>query len=191
MKQGYGPANLAIAWEYNGRALEVIPARFSLVELTCAQDSRCGATLDTWKEIGGGNTIFDLIVATNNFTKAPDSTTRLTTSLEGPTNAGWAYGSRIKGWLMPPVTGEFVFWIASDDQGEFWLSSDSNPGNMGRKCSSPQAVWPYFFTAYPDQKSSPISLDAGRAYYYEVRYCVAKIQHFACGTPIVPIIQID
>jgi hypothetical protein len=131
-------------------------------------DIRCGATLDTWTDIGG-YTITDLITRSNHFTNAPNISTRLTSLLEGPTNAGEDYGSRMKGWLMPPVTGDYLFWIASDDQGEFWLSTDSDPENMDRACYQLHYASPREWTKYPEQKSRPIPLVAGRAYYYEVR----------------------
>jgi hypothetical protein len=185
MKQGYGPANLAIAWEYNGRALEVVPARFSSVELICALDSQCGAELDTWGGIGG-NSVSDLIVATNNFTKTPDSSTRLQNMLEVQTNAGNNNGSRMKGWLRPPVTGNvtgnFQFSIAANHLGEFWLSTDSDPANKVCLCFIPGPVPRYNFTVYSEQKSSPIPLYAGQAYYYEVRKIgdIHNAKHRAC-----------
>ncbi len=72
---------------------------------------------------------------------------------------------------MPQVTGSYEFFIASDEQGEFWLSSTDNPANKICRCYQPAAVSPLFFTAFPEQKSSPILLMAGQAYYYEVRLC--------------------
>ncbi len=152
----------------------MIPANFSRTfapAITCALVESCGATLDTWANIGG-QLITDLKDGTNDFTKVPNNSTRLTNTLEVPTNVGDNYGSRMKGWLRPPMTGEFVFWIASDDLGELWLSSDSDPENKERVCYTPGPVSRYYFTAYYEQKSKPIPLVAGRAYYYEVRDCV-------------------
>src|SRR6185295_18039172 len=37
-------------------------------------------------------------------------------------NLGDGYGCRIRGYVHPPETGDYVFWIACDDQGELWLS---------------------------------------------------------------------
>jgi hypothetical protein len=45
------------------------------------------------------------------------------------------HGSRMMGWLVPPVTGEYVFWIAADHLSELWLSTDDNPENMIMLCS--------------------------------------------------------
>jgi endoglucanase len=89
--------------------------------------------------------------------------------LEAPSYTGDNYGSRMKGWLMPPVTGDYVFWIASDDAGELWLSSDDHPENKILFSFQLWATWsPRCWTQYPEQKSKKITLVAGRAYYYEV-----------------------
>ncbi len=168
MKERGGDDHLAIAWEYYGKALEVIPAKFSLVKHICAMDVNCGATLDIWTGKGGTN-ISDLIAETNNFNNAPNISSRLTSLLEVPTNAGDNYGIRMKGWLVPPITASFNFSIAANGNAEFWLSTDSGPENKVRVCFTPGSVSRYNFTAYSEQKSSPLLRSAGHAYYFEVR----------------------
>jgi hypothetical protein len=159
---------MALAWEYDDQVLEVIPARFSLTRITCVTDVNCGAILDTWTGITGAS-ITDLIGLKNHVIREPHFSTRLTSTLEIPTHAGDNYSSRMKGWLRPPVTGLFNFSIAADDLGEFWLSTDSDPANKERACYTPGPVSRYNFTSYSEQKSKPLPLDAGRAYYFEVR----------------------
>jgi len=75
----------------------------------------------------------------------------------------------MKGWMMPPVTGNYTFYIASDDHGEFWLSTDDSPKNMFLACTVPIATYSRAWTWFPHQRSSPIWLVAGQAIYYEVR----------------------
>ncbi|HZI33980.1 MAG TPA: hypothetical protein VFF11_16695, partial [Candidatus Binatia bacterium] len=43
-----------------------------------------------------------------------------------PDNAG----ERIYGWFTPPVNGDYVFFISSDDQAALWLSTDSDPAHV-------------------------------------------------------------
>ncbi|HZV36476.1 MAG TPA: LamG-like jellyroll fold domain-containing protein [Verrucomicrobiae bacterium] len=43
-----------------------------------------------------------------------------------PNNAG----ERIYGWFTPPVTGNYVFFDASDDAAVLWLSTNSSPTNV-------------------------------------------------------------
>ncbi|MBK8046736.1 MAG: hypothetical protein IPK16_06205 [Anaerolineales bacterium] len=37
------------------------------------------------------------------------------------------YGVRIRGYLLPPVDGDYRFWIAADDRGALFLSTDETP----------------------------------------------------------------
>jgi hypothetical protein len=150
--------------------LSTNPAYADITIKTGACVTSCGATLDTWADISG-YTIADLMARTNNFANTPNKSERLGSLLESPSNVGENYGIRMKGWLVPPVTGNYEFWIASDDNGEFWLSADDNPANKARICSCDWASsrqWDW----YPEQKSTLIMLEAGKPYYYEVR-CAA------------------
>ena len=131
----------------------------------------CGATLETWTGITGTG-IADLRGGTNNLANPPSRTERLGSLLEAPTNTDDNYGSRMKGWLMPPVTGEYVFWIASDDQGELWLSSNDHRENKVLVCFVPEFTEAREWTKYPGQKSIWIRLEVGEAYYFEVRPCL-------------------
>ena len=147
----------------------------------------CGATLDTWfwMQFGEVNlndpttqdiwslhfdevSMSDLRVA-NGLSNTPNKTERLGNLLEAPTNTADFYASRMRGWLRPPVTGDYVFWIAADDMAELWLSIDDNPNNGALVCSLSWKAEPRQWTAYPEQMSKPIPLVAGQAYYFEVK----------------------
>jgi hypothetical protein len=169
MKESYDNDNLAIAWRYPRKVREVIPAEF----LRTMNPYEIGATLEQWTGIGGV-TIADLMSGSNNLATAPSITEYLRNvdDLESPLNIGDNYGIRIKGWLVPPVTGLYQFAIASDDNGEFWLSTDDDPAHKAKMCQiswAPHRTW----DAYPEQKSAWITLSAGNAYYYEVRLCTS------------------
>jgi hypothetical protein len=43
----------------------------------------------------------------------------------------------MNGWLVPPISGEYEFFIASGGYGELWLSLDDHPANMEVKCFQP------------------------------------------------------
>ncbi len=142
----------------------------------CDIDPNCGATLDTWTDIGGWH-IDDIRFGTNGFTILPSYSTRLTKLLQSPANIGDNYGSRMTGWLVPPVSGSYSFWIASDDQGEFWLSHDNDPANKDLTCFNDRRLNVWIFS-----KLGNISLVAGQAYYYEVRWSDWK--RSACLPPL-------
>ena len=96
----------------------------------------------------------------------PASISQLTI-FEGPSQAGNNYASRIRGYICPPLTGNYIFWIASDDNSELWLSTDDKAANKVKIAQvtgyTPSREW----TKYPSQQSAPISLLAGVSYYIE------------------------
>ena len=75
------------------------------------------------------------------------------------------YGVRMKGWLVPPVSGNYRFWIASDDNGEFFLSTNDDPANIVIICFQPFSSPPRDWFFYREQQSELISLVVGQAYY--------------------------
>jgi len=96
----------------------------------------------------------------------PNSTTDLTI-FEGPANIGDNYGRRIRGYVCAPVSGNYTFWISSNDKSELWLSTDENPGNKKLVASVSQYTDPRQWTKYASQQSLAISLVANRKYYIE------------------------
>jgi len=90
------------------------------------------------------------------------------TALEGPSNIGENYGTRIRGYLYPPATGPYTFWIAGDDNCQLRLSTDGNPANASLIASVPGWTDPRQWNKYSSQQSSPRTLTAGQKYYIEV-----------------------
>lgn len=99
-------------------------------------------------------------------TTAPTSTSMLT-KFEGPVDAADNYGARIRGYICPPYTGYYTFWIASDDKSELWLSSNDNPLNKIKISSVNEYTTSRQWTKYASQKSSSVFLTAGKKYYIE------------------------
>jgi len=77
------------------------------------------------------------------------------------------YGMRVYGWLTPPQSGDYTFWIAANDAGECWLSTDANPANAKVICSVPNGSGgdPRQWDGATSQKSASITLQAGQKYY--------------------------
>ena len=144
----------------------------------------CGATLETWTGIGRF-TVLDLMSGTNNFMNTPNRTARLGSLLEAPPSTDDYYGIGMKGWLMPPVSGVYAFWIASDNGGELLLSSDGHPENKVRECFMPWATGVREWNKFQEHESPLIQLDAGEAYYFEVSPAIIiAALHFACSKPL-------
>ncbi len=70
------------------------------------------------------------------------------------------------------MNGSYLFYIASDDQGELYLSTDDNPANKQRIARVATWTSSRVYQESRDgnaavQKSAPIELVAGRQYYME------------------------
>jgi hypothetical protein len=117
---------------------------------------------ECWKGIGGGG-VNDL---RGHLQKKPSETSLLEV-FEGPSSTGNDYGSRVRGYVHPPKTGKYVFWISSDDQSELWLSTDEDPANRQKIAWAQEWTGPREWTKFKEQQSEPVRLEAGRRYYIE------------------------
>ena len=90
-------------------------------------------------------------------------------SFETPMNWGEYNLTRMRGYLHPPVTGDYRFWIASDNSSELWLSTDADPSKVREIASVPRYQWvlPNEWSRFPSQRSELIHLEAGKTYYIE------------------------
>jgi hypothetical protein len=110
---------------------------------------------------------------------------------EYPANAGGEagsnYGNTMSGWIVPPVTGDYVFFVCSDDLSDLFLSTDEDPAH--KKLIAQETQWSnarQWVTSggpsdVPSKRSDQfpnsewttpnvITLTAGRLYYIEVQH---------------------
>jgi hypothetical protein len=168
MKQSVGWDFLAIAWQYPGQELQVIPAkRLRITNPSICLDSNCSTNLETWMGISG-NTFVNLMVGTNDFENTPNRMEHLSSLLEILADQCDNYGIPMTGWLLPPASGSYLFWIASNDASEFWLSSDEDQATKDLVCNCSSSVGYREWDWFTQQKSVRIQLGAGLAYYFEV-----------------------
>ena len=120
---------------------------------------------ERWTGISG--TAVSALTSNPAYPDSPSFTDHLTT-LEGPTNMLDNYGTRIRGYLYPPTTGSYTFWIAGDDNCELWLSTDGTPAHITRIANVPDWTNSREWTKFTSQQSSPVALTAGQKYYIEV-----------------------
>lgn len=76
-------------------------------------------------------------------------------------------GARLRGYVTAPTTGDYTFYVAADDRGELWLSTDENPVNKRRIAQCYYWVNSRQWEYYQGQVSEPVRLQAGRRYYLE------------------------
>jgi uncharacterized protein (DUF1800 family) len=97
----------------------------------------------------------------------PPNGTATITSLQTPTNLSDNYGTRIRGYITAPASGNYYFWLAASDQAELWISNDSDPVNkLQRAAITAGSTTALKWAA--GMKSPWLALDAGQKYYFEV-----------------------
>lgn len=122
-------------------------------------------TREVWKGISG-RTVDDLLAA-DAWPDDPSQRATLT-SLDAPRGVGNDYGQRLRGYLIPPQSGEYRFWIASDDGSRLLLSTDASARNATQIADVPEWTPYQVWDKYPEQVSELITLEAGKRYYVEV-----------------------
>lgn len=89
-------------------------------------------------------------------------------AFEVPAGTTTNFSARFRGFLLPPLTGSYVFWIASEVASELWLSTNQTPAGKVRIVAvtnqTPYVKWPHTH----EVQSAPIALVAGQRYYLEV-----------------------
>lgn len=136
-------------------------------EASAAQSAAGAVTAERWTEISGP-TVEELTKSSQYKNDAP--ATETLASLELPRNKGNDYGVRVRGYLVPPTDGDYRFWIAADDRGVLFLSTDDTPDNKVVVAYTPDATAAGEYEKYPEQITGPIALKAGWRYYFEVLY---------------------
>ena len=86
---------------------------------------------------GIGGTVPNDLRANAKYPNSPDAV-RLVQAYE-LTGFGDNYGGRIKGFFTPAATGDYVAYMASDDGGELYLSTDDSESN--KKLIAVEPVW--------------------------------------------------
>ncbi len=95
---------------------------------------------------------------------------------EGDTDRDDDYGVLMRGYLFPPVSGNYRLYLATDNNGQLWLKTSgdtTNPAGMSLIASitGGDSGWasPREWNKYSSQRSAQIALTAGQAYYIEAR----------------------
>jgi hypothetical protein len=81
------------------------------------------------------------------------------------------YGARVRGYLYPPASGAYTFWITSDNTSEFWLSATADPAQKKRiACLETVNMPRYEYDVVNQGKSAPVQLAKDTKYYFEILF---------------------
>jgi hypothetical protein len=111
-----------------------------------------------------GVSVNDLINHAN-FPNHPTSANVINTFFEAPKDIADNYGQHMYTWLSPPLTGEYTFWISSDDNSRLFLSTNDNPENAKLIAQVPEWTNSRQWNKYPQQMSGRVYLEKDKLYY--------------------------
>jgi hypothetical protein len=119
------------------------------------------AVAERWLNISGTN--LNTLKNDARYPNNPDVTEAVTKfAWDGPDTD--SYGGRIHGWLYVPATGDYTFWLNTDDQGELWLSTDDDSSNV-RLIARESTYTAINAWGTGEEQSQPIPLAGGQKYY--------------------------
>jgi hypothetical protein len=82
-------------------------------------------------------------------------------------SAGDNYGDSISGWVTPTVSGDYNFFLASDDSSELFLSTNSDPANAVIIADEPSCCHGFQEPGVSTTTSGLITLAAGTPYFIQ------------------------
>lgn len=95
---------------------------------------------------------------------------RLIYQSEGTRWLGDFTGTRIRGYIQAPVSGDYRFWVSGDDEVRFWMSDSEDKFNKELLVSPHLFVGHRQYDIEPSQQSRVVSLVAGQKYYIELHH---------------------
>jgi RHS repeat-associated protein len=139
------------------------PSAWSTTANATTQQTTAGAiSREIWMSLTAGTGVARIPVATT-----PASEVSLPKLQE--TQSTWDnFGTRVRGYLTAPSSGDYTFWVSGDDDCELWLSPSEDPDGKVRIAYFTTWTDPLQYGKFEKQKSSPVSLTAGNRYYIEV-----------------------
>ncbi|MBK1827208.1 cadherin domain-containing protein [Haloferula rosea] len=124
-----------------------------------------GVLMETWTGISGGSV--GNLTGDADFPDNPDAS-EVRSLFEAPTNRADSFGTRMTAHLIAPATGDYTFWVASDDDSQLFLSTDRSESKKSQIASVSGWTGSRQWDKFSSQQSAVIPLVAGQAYYIEV-----------------------
>jgi autotransporter-associated beta strand protein len=155
-----GSASVKLEWSSASRAREVIPT----ARLFPARVDKAGGSLlrEHWSGISGA--LISSLTSNTNYPNKPGGR-EFITSFECLAQ-DWAdsFGTRVTGFIVPPVTGDYTFAVSGDDVVELYLSTDATSANKSLAASVASST---AFRAW-GTSSTARTLIQGQRYFVEL-----------------------
>ncbi|MEK7685826.1 MAG: Ig-like domain-containing protein [Verrucomicrobiota bacterium] len=133
---------------------------------------RGGLRLETFQDITG-TAIDGLLTSDKYINNTPDfaayvtefSSRKLMPNNQDGLPTRENYGGRMSGWIVPPETAQYEFFIRSDDASQLYLSTNEDPANATTPIAEETGCCGPFEEPGAPETSAPVSLTAGQRYY--------------------------
>ena len=139
------------------------------VEFRSWVTTACGGVLfESFRNIGGGTAVSDL-TSNPNYPNNPTEVynlSRFDTRQVYPDDTHDNYGGRLRGVFIPPVSGNWVFYLRADDGVAFYLNPNG-PSAAGKQLVQSRGGCCASFGA---NQTVPFPMIAGQAYFMETLY---------------------
>ena len=83
-------------------------------------------------------------------------------------NWGENFIEKIYGYIVTDEPGAYTFYVSGDDQAAFYLSDDSDAADLAMAAYTTQPTGRRVWNRYPTQQSGAVTLEANKAYYFEL-----------------------
>jgi len=163
-KEGGGLDHASIAWATPTSARSLIPLDATLPFVPSDSAGIPGLLREVYEGIPGHQ--LASLLNSPSFLAAPSRSEVIPTG-KAPTNVADNYGTRLRGYLTPTISGEYTFWESGDDQVQLFLSTTENSADKQLIAAHTGWASPEQWQIFPTQKSLPIRLVAGKSYYIE------------------------
>ncbi|HOW71825.1 MAG TPA: PA14 domain-containing protein [Phycisphaerae bacterium] len=138
---------------------------------------RGSVTVEYFEGVPGAK--LDDLTGSPKFKQAPDQK-ESRDLFESRPNRGDNYGTRVRGFICPPLGGAYTFRINSDDDSMLSLSPDRDHSRK-KTIARVDGFTPYHqWEVMPSQRSAPVRLEAGRSYYIEALHKEGSGEDFVC-----------
>ncbi|MFM7679418.1 MAG: ImpA family metalloprotease [Roseiflexaceae bacterium] len=158
-----------------------VVADFQVFVTPAAAFATTGVTRDTFLNVAGGS-INELRSATKFKNNTPDATTVVNQLYLASQNVAENFGQRYRGYIIPSVSGEYRFWVSSDDASELRIGSSNDPASLSVRAQATQTGWnsANVWDKSLAQRSDVVVLVKGQAYYVEALFKEwGGAEHFA------------
>ena len=123
-------------------------------------------TYEVWNNVTGSK--MENLTERPQFHGGADSVTLIDGAV-APSNVANNFGSRLRGYVIAPVAGDYTFWESGDDAVDFYFSEDDNKFNVERIAWHSGWTNPQQWDKFESQKSQVFRLQAGQKCYVELR----------------------